>query len=259
MFSKNELITFLRSNLIIADSTEETEYLKISDDDLVLYLRVALTKDFPEVEDIEEIDNTQVYALILSAKLQLYQALAVKYAPKVDISADTSNSLKNSQKYEHFKELYEITKAEYNDFIDSGGAGGYTLYSTDVLLATRYRTKRNYDRGATPVPYLYTGEVTKNSIELDWEVHSLTAFESYKVYISTEPFLDLYADPHIGNDLKPCTTIKDVHHNYVRVVGLEPSTTYFVAVTCTDMSGHIGYSKQLSFTTLSEEVVSLGD
>lgn len=258
MFSKTELITFLRSNLIISDNIEETEYLSISDNNLALYLRVALTKDFPEVDDIEEIDNTQVYTLILSAKLQLFQALMIKYAPKVDISADTNNSLKNSQKYEHFKGLYELTKDEYNELIDSGGAGRYTLQSSDVLLATRYRTKRNYERGSIPALSLYTGNITKNSIELDWGVTSLSTFESYKVYVAKEPFLDLYADPHIQG-VEPCITIKDVHHNYLRVEGLDPSTTYYIVVTCTDLSGHIGYSKQLSVMTLSEEVVNLGD
>lgn len=258
MFTKKELITFLRSNLIISDSTEETEYLNISDDDLVLYLRVALTKDFPEIDDIEEIDSTQVYTLILSSKMHLYQALAVKYAPKVDLSADTNNSLKNSQKYEHFKELYELTKDEYNEFMESGGAGGYTLHSGDVLLATRYGTKRNYDRGSIPALSLYVGNVSKNSIELDWLVNSLSAFQDYKIYVSTEPFFDYYANPKTQG-IKPCLTIKDVHHNYVRLEGLKPSTNYYIVVSCTDLSGHTGYSKQLSVLTQSEEVVNLED
>ena len=256
MFTKTELINFLRSNLIISDSAEETEYLNISDSDLTLYLRIALSKDFPEVEYIEEIDNSQVYALILSAKLQLFQSLAVKYSTKVDISADTNNSIKNSQKYEHFKELYEITKGEYNDFINNGGAGGYTLKSSDVLLATRYATKRNYDRGSVPVLSLHNGNVSNKSIELIWEVMNLTAFKDYKVFISEKPFFDLYADnPTQG--LTPCKVIKDVHHSYIRIEGLKPLTPYYIVVSCSDLSGHIGYSMQLLVTTLGEEVVNL--
>lgn len=253
MFTKDELINFLRSSVIISDKTEETEYLSLSDEDLTLYLRVALTKDFPEVDDIEEVENSQIYTLMLSAKMQLFQSLAIKYANKVDLTADNANSLKLSQKYEHFKGLYEGAKSEYDDYIANGGAEGFMLHSAEVLLSTRYRTKRNYERGSIPVIHLSIGSVSKSSIELDWELYA-SKFANYKVYISTESFFDPYVDPHT-QEVKPCKEITDVHHNYIRIEGLKPSTTYFVVVSCTDLSGHTGYSKQLSVSTLDEEVV----
>ena len=246
------MIRYLRSSISIQDPTvtvQDQEYLSMTDEDILLYLNVVLTRDFSEVVSLDIMPSENVYPLMLLAKKELYYALATKGAPLYDIGADNNNYLKRSQRFDHYMKLIVQTDKEYSDYLDKGGAGGNTLVSHDVLLSDRYATKRNYEKGAIPSLILYTGEVTSTSIEVLWTVKNLSRFFSYKVYISTSPVLDTFnISNKISTESKEVAVIKDVHQRKCRITGLLPDTQYYIAVSASALSSLTGYA-ELSVTT----------
>ena len=254
-----QLIRYLRLNVQLQDpdgAIVDPEFLSLTDEDVLLYLNVVLTRDFPQVESLDNLPTEDIYPLILLAKKELFFALAVKQAPLFDIGADNNNYLKRDQRFEHYMKLIAQVDKEYNQFNEDGGAGGKqnTLTSYDVLLSDRYATKRNYEKGVTPVLSVYVGGVTETTIEVYWKV-SMSRFFQYKVYISTKPILDEYnlINP-VSSDAKLVTTIQNVHDTGCRIEGLLPNTNYHIVVTATEMSSLTG-KKEIQATTLPTEVI----
>lgn len=255
-----QLIKYLRLNVRLQDpdgASVDPEYLSLTDEDILLYLNVAMTRDFPEVESLDNLPTEDTYPLILLAKKELFFALAVKEAPLYDLIADNNNQLKRNQRFEHYMALIAQVDKEYNQFNEDGGAGGKqnTLTSYNVLLSDRYATKRNYEKGVTPVLSLYVGEVTETTVEVCWNV-AMSRFFCYRVYISDKRALDNYnlVNP-ISSEAKLVATIKNVHDNRCRIEGLQPNTSYYVVVTATEMSSLTGRKEIQVMTLPSDEVI----
>lgn len=253
----DQMIRYLRLNVSIQDPTgtvQDKAYLSMTDEDILLYMNIVLTRNYPHVPSLDYLPTEDVYPIILLCKKELYYALAVKEAPLYDIGADNNNYLKRDQRFTHYMKLIAQTDKEYQDYLEDGGAGGNTLTSFDVLLSDRYATKRNYEKGALPAPLLFVVNVTEDSAEIAWKV-KLNRFFGYKVYVSTSPIVDLFKFPnHINADAKMVAEIRNVHQTQCRLEGLEPETKYYVAVSATEMSSLTGYAEQ-SFETLSVEEI----
>lgn len=253
----DQIIKYLRLNVQIQDpedATQDPAYLSMADEDILLYLNVVLTRNFPKVLSLDTLPMEDVYPLILLSKKELYFALATKEAPQYDIGADNNNYLKRSQRFSNYMKMVAQCDAEYTDYLENGGAGANTLTSFDVLISDRYNTVRNYEKGVIPAPSLYIQGVTDTTAELSWTV-KLSRFFAYKVYTSLNPIIDLYQTSkraQIASDATLVVTIKDVHQSLCRLTGLLPSTSYHVAVAAIEMSSLTGYAEQIFTTTGGE-------
>lgn len=250
--TKAQLIQYLRSNVNIQmGNVKDTTYLSMTDEDIELYLNIALTRDFPQVPSLDLLPSECVYPLILLSKKELFYALAIKDAPLIDMSADNNNQLKRSQRFEHYMKLIEAVDKEYNQYNEDGGAGTRnTLTSYDVLIPDRYNTRRNYEKGVVPTLSLYIEEVTDTTIEISWSVR-LSRFSNYKVYVSQNPILDEYnlKNP-VAEDAKLVATILNVHQNRCRIEGLNPNSVYTIMVSATERSSLTGRA-EITVTTSS--------
>ena len=256
-----EMVKYLRMNVSIQDpsiTTSDSAYLSMSDDDIKLYITTVMTRNFPEILSLDYLPPENIYPLMLLSKKELYYTLAIKEAPMYDIGADNNNYLKRSQRFEHYMKLIEQVDKEYQEYLDNGGAGANTLASFDVRLNNRYATKRNYEKGAVPAPLLYIVSISETSVEIEWKV-KVEHFGGYKVYISKQPIVDLFTFPnHIVEGAKMLREIKNVHQSRCRIEGLEPNTSYYVAVAVAELSTLEGYAQQ-SFTTLAVETIDGGE
>lgn len=255
-----QLIQYLRLNVNVQmpDGSQDSAYLSMSDEDILLYLNVVLTRDFSDVPSLEYLPNQAVYPLILLAKKELYYALAVMSAPDYDLGADNNNYLKRDQRFQHYMKLIEQADKEYQDYLDNGGGlsedgAGNTLSSYDVLLSNRYYTKRYYDKGAVPAPILYVDSVTNNSVSFHW-TNKTRKFAWSNIYLSKEPIVDKYK-VGLSKIVDKSTLVNhflDSRQVSLSIDGLDPSTTYYLAVEVVDMSSLVGYF-QVEFTTDSDE------
>ena len=249
-----QLVNYLRSVVNIQnEDVQDSVYLSMSDEDILLYLNIALT-NYPDIPSLQNLPNEYVYPIILLAKKELYYALAVKDAPLYDLGADNNNYLKRSQRFDHYMKLVQQTDSEYNDYLDNGGAGGNTLASYNVLLSNRYATKFNYENGVIPALTLYTDEVTKDSISISWRAKMLGNFYRYRVFISKEPVLDIYKSARDKIDYSKVLDsieIKDVHQCKARFSGLEAGT-YYITLSCSLLSNLTGYA-EMQTTILAED------
>ena len=256
----DQLVQYLRLNVSIQDpegAVQDAAYLSMTDEDIILYMNVVLTRNFPDIPSLDYLPTEYVYPIILLSKKELYHALAIKEAPLFDIGADNNNYLKRSQRFEHYMKLIAQVDKEYEDYLEDGGAGGNTLTSFDVLLSDRYATKRNYEKGVIPALTLYIKSIGETFVEIAWKVN-LSRFKEYKVYISKSSIVDLFNVSEPVDKESEVLTIRNVHQTSCRIEGLDPDTEYFVAVSATEMSSLTGY-KQESFKTLTPLVLKVGD
>ena len=252
-----ELIQFLRISVNVQTSSESVTdpyLLKMTDEQMELFLKVVVTRDFP-MYSLDTLPQSAIYPVILLSKKELYFALASVNAPLYDLNADTNNSLKRSQRFEHYMAMIKAVDDEYDQYNEDGGAGHNTLTSFDVLLPDRSTTKRNYEKGVIPAPFVVCDSVGVDFVEFHWMV-SMSKFFQYKVYLSSEPILDEFTpDNPINSSARLMKTIRDVNQTSMRITGLLPDTTYYVVVSATEWSSLTGYY-EIQFTTnklLTEE------
>lgn len=243
-----KMIEFLRLSVYIQDkdsvTTQDSQYLCMTDEDLLTYLNVSLSRNFSDVPSLQYLPEDGVYPVILLAKKELYYTLAVKEAPLYDLGADNNNYLKRSQRFDHYMKLIAQVDSEYKDWIDNGGSDNGTVKSYSVTLSDRYGTRYNYENRQPPKVVIYVGTITEDSVEFWWSVKNLSRFFRYKVYISKEPIVDLYnLKSHIAGDAKLVAEIKDIHQLKCKVIGLEQKTSYFIAVQAIEMSTLSGYAE----------------
>lgn len=255
MATVQDLVKYLRLNLNIQDSTvstpEDVELLDLTDEDLLLYLNIVLTRDFPGIESLEDIESQHYYPLMLLAKKELYFALATSSAPLYKMEAD-DGSLSMNQKFDHYMKLIAEVDKLYTEFNENGGAGGLnnTLTSFDVLLSERYFTQRNYDKGIPPALYLYVDNVSSTAVEIHWKPVNVSRFYMYKVYISNSLIYDEYAliPDRIQSGAILVSAIRDAKQTTLRIEDLTPNTTYHLMVSVTEYSSLMGV-KEITFTT----------
>lgn len=257
--TKEQLIKFLRTSVSVqTEDVTDTEYIALSDEDLENFMLIVLTRDFSEYKSLDRLPNEAVYPLMMLTKKELYYALAVKEAPEVDLGADGAY-LKQSDRYNHYLQLIQQIEEEYQSYLDDGGAGSGTLVSFDVILPNRYNTRRNYEKGSIPAPFLYIELANSNSIECSWNV-STSRFKKTMVYLSTEPILDLYdTEKTLKVDEEKAAMkveIKDVHQNRCRFKGLQSGISYFITIAVFEMSGLIGYAEEQVKTA---EIIEVGE
>ena len=246
-----EIIQYLRLNVNI-QTDGDSAYLSMTDEEILLYLNMALTRDFPEYASVEEIPPESIYPLMLLAKKELFVALAVKDAVWVDMTADNNNSLKKSQRFDHYMALAKQAAEEYEQYAEGVGAGERnTLIAYDVLLPNRYNTPRNYAKTPAPRVRVFIDEVGTDYVELSWSVR-ISQFKCYKVYISEKQILDEYSiSKKISDDARLITTITDIHQRSFRVSGLHPDSIYHILIVAVDKTSLKGYA-EITITTERE-------
>lgn len=242
-----DLVKYLRLNLTIQDPSieEDTAYLKMSDDDIKLYLELALSRDFPN-ETLDSLPNDSIYPLILLSKKEMFYALAVSVADQFDLGADNNNYLKRGQRFEHYMKLVAQAQQEYEQYLEDGGAGGYALTTHNVTLSERFYTKYNYEYGLAPVLSLYLKEVGEDYVEIYWKSQISSHFKQYEVYVSDTPIVDLSdLEKHISSDAIKVATIKDIHQKSCKVKGLNDidSKQLYFAVVAEQMNLRKAYSQ----------------
>lgn len=257
LLTVEDMIKTLRQGVNILDVDGETDpvYNEMTDEDILLFIKMAVSRDYPDIDDLNDLPNGCEYGVILLAKIELYMKLAVAVADQFDIGADNNNYLKRSQRFEHYKALAEEARAEYEDYSDdSVSTGGVQTY--DVLLNSRHYTRRNYNFGIKPRVSLKVSQITNNSIEFAWSVSKSDYFGAYKVFIGEEPIIDQFKDGanlenKITEKAKLIKSTYDIRDCFHRIEGLKPNTSYYLAVFSQERNGIYGY-KEITFTTLEE-------
>ncbi len=273
LLTVEDMVTLLRNSVnvqipvIDEDGNEvgtevDPNYLSMTDDDLMLYLKLGVTRAFPSVQDMNHLPDGAEYPLILLAKIQLYQKLAITVAPKIDIGADNNNYLKQDQKFQHYKDLMEGARDEYDAWLENEGSevtGTKIVNTYDFLLSRRHYSHRNYEKQPTPVVRVFIDEVTADSVRFNWDVAKTSHFGRFLVFFNKGDVLDPYAEIHEGQSykskilpgakcLKSTTDFRDTAHC---VQGLLPNTEYHIAVVSVERNQVFGYD-EVSFITLSE-------
>lgn len=254
--TKEKLIKFLKSSIHIQDPDigNDSKYLSMTDEDLELYLTVALSRDFSKVRSLDVLPEAYVYPLILLAKKELYYTLAVIEAPLYDMGADNNNYLKREQRFKHYMALIEQVDKEYNQYqADNETGTNGTLITYDVLLGDRYFTKRYRNKGVVPVVSLYADEVATDYVKLSWE-RVIINFAEFRIYLSEKPIYNPYdlTNP-IDKDAVLMFKVMEDTHKMCQINDLKPDTEYYICIEYTDKSGLKGYS-QIVIDTTPEEI-----
>lgn len=259
LLTVKNLISLLRSSVNI--QSEETEvidpaYLNMTDDDIELFIKLGVSRAYPDVTDLEELPSGSEYPVVLLAKIELYLKLAVIKADKVDMGADNNNYLKQSQRFGHYMKLVEEVRAEYDSWLENEGInGGSGVTSYDVLLSNRHYTQRNFEKQATPKVSLHIDSVTSDNVSFSWKVANTSHFGRFKVYISKKPIVDIYKegatyDKKLNEDATLVVSTSNIRNVFHKVGNLEAETTYYIAVISIERNQVFGYSEK-SFTTLA--------
>lgn len=257
VLSAKELVKLLRDSVNVQNSQEEDAvvdpaYLDMTDEDLELYIKLAISKDFSQAEDIEDLPEGSHYPVILLAKIELYHRLAVIKADKVDLTADNNNQLKQSQRFSHYMKLAEDTKNEYEIWLaNNTTVNQVTTYN--LLLDKGHYSDRNRRLGPQPKVKVRVDEVTADSIALSWGVSNSDFFGKYEVYAGKNKLVDMYRDGSTAQSkvLDGAKLVKgtyDIHNNHLRLTGLEPETEYHVAVFSIERNQLFGVKEIITMT-----------
>lgn len=260
LLSTQDLIQLVRYSVNVQykeDGVEDSAYLSMTDEDILRYIKLGITRGYPTVEDIEDLpSDCSQYAIILLTKIELFTALAVLKADDVDLGVDNNNYIKQDQRFNHYMKLVDSARDLYNDYLENEGIG--TVQTYEVLNSKRSHTKRYYDHQQVPQVSVKVSDITSESFNLSWEVQNISKFGNYIVAMSTDKVINKFADGSSFESKKSETAkvIKqtyDSRNNTKEVKGLSPDTDYCVAVVSTCRNGVWGY-KEVSVHTLPEVV-----
>lgn len=243
------------ANVQNPDETVDNNFLSLTEEQIQTYLEIAMMRNFPELVymlDEGEVPDEAVYPASLLTCKEMYYALAIRVAPKVDMGADNNNYLKNSQKFTHYMKLVEQVADEYDTWDASANGQGSVIKSYDVLLDSRYYTSRNYQLGKIPTVRVRQRGAGGDYVEVSWDT-SVYRFAGAAVYVSPEPIVDPYASQKISKNAVAVTYIGDAHQTLARVEGLEPDSGYYVAVAVRERAGQVGYGQIAVNTTAPAE------
>lgn len=252
-----DLVSYIRLSVRVQDpegSSKDSAYLIMTDEEIMLYIKIATSTNFPDLDISENVPNEMVYPIVLLTKKDLYYTLATIDAPLFDLGADNNNYLKRSQRFDHYMKLVYQVDSEYRDFIEDGGVGGNTINTYNVYLSKRYNTRYNYEGGVSPTPLLFIRNVGENFVEFDWKC-TFSRFCKYSIYLGEKELIDKHLDTVIDKNTL-FKTIFDIHKNKCRITGLDSETTYHVAVGATEMNTLTGYAEK-EFTTLPASKIPL--
>lgn len=267
LLTVDEMVALVRSSVNVKVPTTDSDgntsliydqsYLEMTDDDIKLFIKLGVTRAYPDVEDLSELPDGSEFALVLLAKIELYLKLAVIVAPKVDLGADNNNYIKQDQRFSHYMKLVESAKEQYEDWLENEATGANTVSSYDVLLSNRHYTNRNYEKQVTPKVHILIDDVGSDFVKFRWKMSNYSHFGRYKVYFSENPILNMYADGasylhKIAQDAQLVKSTGNIRDTYHIVTGLEPETTYYLVVVSVERNQVFGVA-ETSFTTLEEE------
>lgn len=259
LLTVNELISTLRSSVNVQQEESEVIdplFLVMSDEDLLLYIKLSVSRAYPNVTDLADLPDGSEYPVVLLSKIELYTKLAVMKADKVDMGVDNNNYLKNDQRFQHYMKLVQSAKEQYDKWLDNEGQGEVNTY--DVLLDSRHYSHRNYEKQVKPKVSVYIDSVTADSVEFHWKVSNTSHFARYAVYVGTKPIVDVFKDSNscygsyngkINEDSKQILSTQDIRNVSKRLLNLLSDTTYYVAVISIERNQVWGYA-ETSFTTL---------
>ena len=258
LLTVEELIKILRSSVNIQSEEAnviDTAYLSMTDDDIELFIKLGVSRAYPDVSDLTDLPIGADYPIILLAKIELYSKLAVLKADKVDMGADNNNYLKQSQRFDHYMKLIGEAREQYNDWLENEGLnGGQGVMSYDVLLSNRHYTQRNFEKQMTPKVTLKIDQVTSDSVYFHWVVTNTSHFGRFKVYISEKPIIDMHKEGathynKVDEEAKLLVSTQNIRNTYHNVGNLKAETPYYIAVISIERNQVFGYS-EISFTTL---------
>lgn len=255
LLTVDELVKTLRSSVNVQQEESEVidpAYLAMSDEDLMLFIKLAVSRAYPSVTDLSDLPEGSEYPIMLLAKIELYTKLAITRADKVDMGVDNNNYLKMSQRFAHYMSLVQSAKDQYDDWLENEGQGEVTTH--DVLLDSRHYTRRNYEKQVTPKVKVSVDSVTADSVEFHWKVSNTSHFARYEVYVSTSPIVDMFKDgssykDKVSDSAKQVLSTGDIRNASKRVSNLTSDTPYYVAVLSIERNQVWGYN-EVSFTTL---------
>lgn len=258
LLTVQELIKLLRSSVNV--QSEETEvidpaYLTMTDDDIELFIKLGVSRAYPNITDLSELPSGADYPIILLAKIELYLKLAVLKADKIDMGADNNNYLKQDQRFQHYMKLVGEAREQYESWLDNEGVnGGQGVCSYDVLLNNRHYTQRNFEKQVTPKVSLKIDQVTSDSVDFHWGVSNTSHFGRFKVYISNKPIIDMFKegatyDKKVDSDAKLVVSTLNIRNTFHRIGNLSANTLYYIAVISIERNQVFGYS-ETSFNTL---------
>ena len=255
LLSIDELVKILRSSVNVQSKDSEVidpAYLQMTDDDIKLFIKLGVSRAYPNVTDLALLPSGSEYPITLLAKIELYLKLAVIKADKVDMGADNNNYLKQDQRFQHYMKLVEEARAEYESWLDNEGQGEVSSY--DVLLSNRHYTQRNYEKQVTPQVALSIDQVTSDEVDYHFGVTNTSHFGRFKAYISKSPIVDLYKEGatyehKLSEDAKLILSTSNIRNTFHKLGNLEPETTYYLAVFSIERNQVFGYS-EVSFNTL---------
>ena len=234
-----DLIKYFRLSLnIMSGGQGNSDLLNLEDKDIELFLKVALA-NFPMFQDLGDLQAKYLPLFMLYAKKEMYFSLATRDAGLFDIGADNNNYLKRSQKFDHYMKIIDSLNDEIEAMLNGNGIGlgTNTLTSFDVLLPSKVRTLRYYEKGAVPVLYLFIKKVEKDFVEIEWD-YSCSHYGYVEVYVSKESVFDKNAlKKTIKDSSKRVALVTDSRKNALRVVDLEKETEYYLTLRIVDRSG----------------------
>lgn len=259
LLTVEEMVSNLRDVVNIANKEEGVEdgaVNTMTDEDLLLYIKLGVTRAFPDVTDIEDLPNGSEYALMLLAQISLFTKLAVLEVDSIDLVADNNNQLRQSQRFDHYMKLVASAQEQYDSWLDNEGNGSIQCFN--LFINRREQSRRNYELTPTPKISLKINGVTNESAEISWSVLSVRNFGHYKVFLSENPIVDLFregdkAENKVSDGAVLVKSTSNIKNNHYRATGLKPETTYYVAVFVVERNLVFGYSEK-SFTTLEEYV-----
>ena len=255
LLSIDELVKILRSsvNVQYEDGTDPA-YLKMSDDDIKLFIKLGISRAYPKIEDFDELPSGSEYPVVLLAKIELYLKLAVVKADKVDMGADSAY-LKQDQRFQHYMKLAEEAKSEYESWLDNEGEGEVTSYN--VLLGTRHFTNFNYKNQPTPKVRVKIDLLTQNEVNYHFSVTDTSKFGRFKVFVSDKPIFNAYKGDYsymsrIDKEAKLVVSTSNIRNTSHSLSNLEAGKEYYMLVLAIEMNQIYGY-QEISFTTPMEE------
>lgn len=255
ILTQGELIQILRHSVNVQQEESEVidkAYLTMTDDDLLLYVKMGISRAYPNVSSISDLPSGADYPITMLAKIELYMALAVRKADKVDMGADNNNYLKQSQRFDHYMKLVNAVKAQYDSWLENEGQGEINTY--DVLLDKQHYSRRNYEKQKAPSVQIGIDSVTEDSVSYHWNVSNISHFGRFKSYISQRPIIDMFMEgatyqSKLDSEAELIKSTGDIRCTQHHKGNLEPNTVYYLAVISIERNQVWGYS-ETSFTTL---------
>lgn len=249
LLTMEELVQTLRSSVNVQNEESEVidpAFLVMSDEELILFIKLGVSRAYPKVEDLSELPSGAEYPVILLSKIELYTKLAVMKADKVDMGVDNNNYLKQDQRFQHYMKLVQTAKEQYDTWLDNEGQG--EVNSFNVLLDRNHHTSRNYELQMKPKVKVHIDNVASDCIEFHWNVSNVSHFALFKVYVSESPIVDMFKEgafykDKLSDKAHLILSTHDIRNTFKRVSGLSPEVSYHIAVLSVERNQVWGYEE----------------